>query len=408
MSGKWPGGFITKDAPEVVGPVDGEGGSAPGIWTLNEVADYEKQGLWPKPILDAELYAWGGNAYGELGLGDTTYRSSPVQVGALITWAKITTGNQFTAALKTDGTLWTWGEGAGGKLGQGNTTDYSSPVQVGALTTWATASCGYAFALAIKTDGTLYAWGSNNVGQLGQNNTTNYSSPVQVGALTNWLDVAAGFYTSFAIKTDGTMWAWGGNGDGALGIDDGSFANRSSPVQIGSNTYWARVSGGRDGALAVTTDGKLYSWGINNSGELGLGDTTYRISPVQVGALTTWSQVSMGRANYSTAIKTDGTLWTWGKNNFGQLGLGNTTNRSSPVQVGALATWAKVGASNAVTLATTTDGKLYAWGDGGDGSLGQGNTLDYSSPVQVGALTIWGILPKMSNGSGQSLAITKS
>jgi alpha-tubulin suppressor-like RCC1 family protein len=353
-----------------------------------------------------ELYAWGANFYGELGLGNTTYYSSPVQVGALTTWTKVSAGNQFSVAIKNDGTMWSWGEGAFGKLGQGSTTDYSSPVQIGALTTWSQVSAGHAHTLAIKTGGTLWAWGQNTTyGQLGLGDTTNRSSPVQVGALTDWLYVAAGFYSSFAIKTDGTMWSWGGNDDGALGIDDGTFARRSSPVQIGSNTYWASVAGGRDGALAVTTDGKLFSWGLNNSGELGLGDTTYRISPVQVGALTTWAQVSMGRGNYSSAVKTDGTMWTWGKNNFGQLGQNNTTNYSSPVQVGALTTWSKVAAGNLVALAVKTDGTLWAWGDGGDGSLGQGNTLDYSSPVQVGSLTTWGELPYMMSSNGASFAL---
>ena len=409
MSGKWPGGFITKTAPTVVGPVDGEGGSASGVWTLDQVADYEKQGLWPKPILDAELYAWGDNSTGQLGLGDTTNRSSPVQVGALVTWAEVTTGGSATVAIKNDGTMWSWGYNGQGQLGLGDTTERSSPVQIGALTTWASVSVGGNFALAIKTDGTLWSWGSNTTyGQLGLGDTTNRSSPVQVGALTTWAKVGPGQASSFAIKTDGTMWSWGRNDDGALGIDDGSFARRSSPVQIGSNTYWADVAGGKDGALAVTTDGKLYAWGYNGSGQLGLGNTTYRISPVQVGALTTWAKVSMGFGNYSIAVKTDGTLWGWGKNNFAQLGLNNTTDYSSPVQVGALTNWSKIAAGNENVLAIKTDGTLWTWGYNNKGQLGLGDTTDRSSPVQVGALTTWRKLPYMMLGNKTSFAITKS
>ena len=136
MSGKWPGGFIKKTAPTVVGPVDGEGGSASGIWTLDQAADYEQRGLWPAPTLPRELYAWGNNSAGQLGDGTTTTRNSPVQVGALTTWLNISSGYNSTIAIKTDGTLWTWGNNAQGQLGDGTTVNKSSPIQVGSLTTW--------------------------------------------------------------------------------------------------------------------------------------------------------------------------------------------------------------------------------------------------------------------------------
>ena len=147
-------------------------------------------------------------------------------------------------ALKTDGTIWCWGEGGSGALGQGNTTDYSSPVQVGALTTWATIGPGSEtdqanseWSMAVKTDGTLWTWGENSKGQLGNGNTTDISSPAQVGALTTWSKVSGGRKSSYAIKTDGTFWAWG---DGeALG--DGTTTGKSSPVQIGALTTWGKM-----------------------------------------------------------------------------------------------------------------------------------------------------------------------
>ena len=221
MSSKWPGGFINKTAPNVVGPTDGEGGSASGIWTLDQVADYEAQGLWPMATTDKKLYMWGDGTHGALGLGNTTDYSSPVQVGALVDWKEIAGGAYMSLAIKKDGTMWVWGYNNAGALGTGNTTNYSSPVQIGALTTWSVnIACGQAAALAIKTDGTLWGWGYNAQGQLGVGNTTAYSSPVQVGALTTWSKVTMGnnSYHTAAIKTDGTLWAWGMNYQGALGI----------------------------------------------------------------------------------------------------------------------------------------------------------------------------------------------
>ncbi|NBS70056.1 hypothetical protein EBT31_14260 [bacterium] len=204
-------------------------------------------------------------------------------------------------------------------------------------------TAGREHALAIKTDGTLWAWGSGDSGRLGLNDTADRSSPVQVGALTTWAQVAAGGGGStFAIKTDGTLWSWGYNYTGNLGLNDsGPYTRRSSPVQIGALTTWKQISAGDDHALAIKTDGTLWTWGNNGSGRLGLGDTANRSSPVQIGALTTWSQAG-GALSHSVSLKTDGTLWSWGSNTSGRLGLNDTINRSSPVQIGALTSWVRI------------------------------------------------------------------
>ena len=237
MSGKWPGGFINKTAPTVVGPTDGEGGSASGIWTLDQVADYEARGLWPMLTLSRIMLTWGRNTEGQLGDGTTVSKSSPVQVGAITTWAFSSGGAFSSYGIKKDGTLWSWGSGNSyGQLGHNNTTDYSSPVQVGALTTWLKISCGYGHALAVKTDGTLWSWGFGSAGQLGDGTTVNKSSPVQVGGLTTWLNVGCTYTSSFGTTTSNELYVWGNNGVGQLGV--GNTTNYSSPVQLGSQTYW--------------------------------------------------------------------------------------------------------------------------------------------------------------------------
>ena len=358
-----------------------------GVWTLVAQMQAEAAGNWPKRPALQELYSWGNNSYGRLGLGDTVSRSSPVQVGALTNWALVSGGSNHAVAVKTDGTMWTWGYNFHGQLGQSNTINRSSPVQVGALTNWATvsgASGGSCF--AVKTDGTLWSWGRNNLGQLGLNNIVNYSSPKQVGILTTWSKVFGGNYFCHAIKTDGTLWAWGSNSTGAIG--DNSTVNSSSPVQVGALTNWNMASGANGFCVAVKTDGTLWAWGTNSSGQLGQNDTVNRSSPVQVGALTGWS-FARPRLNGSTAaaVKTNGTLWTWGNNFSGTLGQGDTVNRSSPVQVGSLTDWQTVN-SGTFCIATKTDKTLWGWGSN-SGQLGLNDNVGRSSPVQIGALSIW-------------------
>jgi alpha-tubulin suppressor-like RCC1 family protein len=344
----------------------------------------------PPPVY--YLWAWGKNTFGSIGDGTTIDKSSPVQIGALTTWTTVNTKMWISAAIKSDGTLWTWGRNYKGGLGLGNTTDRSSPVQVGALTTWSSVETGISHTLAIKTDGTLWSWGENDYyGQLGLGDTSSRSSPTQVGSLTNWLRVSAGSYNSAAIKTNGTLWSWGVGDFGSLGF--GNSTAYSSPKQVGALTNWTSVSFGAYVMTAIKTDGTLWAWGRNAVGALGLGDTTNRSSPVQVGALTNWASVSSNQASV-TALDTNGTLWAWGQNNFGQLGLsdsGNTTNRSSPTQVGSLTNWSRISQGPLNVLSIKTDGTLWAWGYnyGGKLGLGDADTIHRSSPVQVGSLTTW-------------------
>jgi alpha-tubulin suppressor-like RCC1 family protein len=359
------------------------------------------------------LDTWGQNSYGQLGLNNTNDKSSPNQVGSLTDWLQVASTYGHTIAVKTDGTLWTWGLNSTGQLGLGNTTNYSSPKQVGALTTWSyvgtSANSAYGASYAIKVDGTLWSWGSNANGRLGLNNTTSYSSPKQVGALTNWLKVTSAGYTNsvMAIKTDGTMWAWGRNQSGQLGI--GNTTYYSSPMQVGALTNWANVSIGINYGMAIKTDGTLWAWGNNNYGQQGTGNTSNRNSPIQVGALTTWSKISCGsggNGSFCQSIRTDGTLWAWGWNREGELGL-NITNYyatiSSPQQVGSLTTWSKVACGQIHSIATKTDGTLWSWGGNNYGQLGTGNNTTRSSPVLVGALTTWST-PSAGNYSSFVLA----
>lgn len=400
MTTRYPGGLIRKTPPTITPPVGGEGGSAPGVWTLEQASYYTKQGTWPKPVLPRYLYSWGLNSNGQLGQNNTIYRSSPVQVGSLNNWSTLITGvhPNFSAAIKSDGTLWSWGINSAGELGLGDVINRSSPVQVGALTNWSKISGGgQGYCIAIKTDGTMWSWGNGANGVLGKTDTDiSRSSPVQIGALTTWSDAFCGFQVNFALKTDGTLWSWGSAGFGGLGLNGSD--NQSSPTQIGALTTWSKISAEAYGGLMIKTDGTLWSWGYNGQGGVGTGDTVTLSSPVQIGALTTWSSLGSGYFQGS-AIKTDGTLWAWGGNDTGQLGQNNIANTSSPVQVGTGTNWSSVYLAFKFCLATKTDGTLWTWGKNDNGELGQNDRVYRSSPVQVGSATTWKLIRALRDKS---------
>ncbi len=210
----------------------------------------------------------------------------------------------------------------------------------------------------------LYTWGYNDQGKLGQNNTTAKSSPVQVPGI--WTSVAFGQQQGYGIKSDGTMWAMGQDSDaGELGQNETPGASRSSPIQVGTNTNWKTTVASSHAVMAVKTDGTAWIWGDNEQGQLaqnegGTGQDS-RSSPTQIGTATNWSSdvkhLSGGYRAYR-AIKTDGTLWTWGFHGYGQLGLnigGTPGTKSSPTQVGTNTNWNCVDGSTNITVATKTD-----------------------------------------------------
>jgi len=186
--------------------------------------------------------------------------------------------------------LWAWGDGFWGQLGDGtNSWSNNTPTQIGNATNWVYVSAGSRHTVAIRRDGTLWAWGHNSFGQLGDGTTADRNTPVQVGEFTNWVSVSAGTNHTMAIREGGTLWAWGQNGSGELG--DGTGINRSSPGQIGNESNWASVfassgdpifSWGNGHTLAIRTDGTLWVWGSNDSGQLGDGTMTNRLYPFRI------------------------------------------------------------------------------------------------------------------------------
>jgi len=366
------------------------------------------------PFANAYYGLWGNyNTNGWLGQDDETGVSSPVQVGDHI-WKYMKAGcfeQPYVTGIKTDGTLWMWGDGGTGQLGQGNTTNYSSPVQVGSLTDWFQMGMadGGEVTIAVKTDGTLWTWGKGGDGGLADGTTTDRSSPVQAGSLTNWGDgnfsiennkrLNGGDRTCGCVKTDGTLWMWGLNNEGQLA--QGDITNRCVPVQVGSATNWLQIDGGREYMIYLNTDGEIWGTGDNRYGVLGDGSSTNRCSPVQAGSATDWVDLAAGYTGVA-AINSSGELYTWGLNEYGQLGLGDTTSRCIPVQVGSLTDWKYVSATRRSMTAVKTDGTCWTWGE----DRWRPAETDSSSPVQVGSRTdyTWTFKPGGQGGNVGSSA----
>jgi alpha-tubulin suppressor-like RCC1 family protein len=316
---------------------------------------------------DGTLWAWGR----DLGFGDSV--QVPMQVGSDTDWAYVSVGNNMAGAIKTDGSLWIWGNGSNHYPNLGIVI--ATPTQFGVATDWASVFVGSYFFYAIKTDGSLWTWGNNNGGYLGIGNTTNpiVTSPVQVGTDTDWASVNG----KIAIKTDGSMWSWG---QGAFHLGQGDLNHRFLPAQIGTDFDWVSTTGHR----ALKTDGSIWTWGVNTNFTLGLGDDTEdKSAPVRLGTDNDWAGISDFTSNTGVAIKTNGSLWVWGLNLSGGLGVGDSIRRTTPTQLGTDNDWASVRSGYSSTYAIKTDGSLWAWGGNSWGQLGDGTTTNRNTPVRI-------------------------
>jgi alpha-tubulin suppressor-like RCC1 family protein len=373
-----------------------------GVWELDEVYNkINEGGIWSYDTSQNSLFLWGSNRRGHLGQNEgpgTTNGgaySSPVQLSGSA-WTSGTNNSNITGvsgttlAIKSDGTLWSWGRNDNyGQLGTNDKTNRSSPVQVGTDTTWKTINSFMYGSSATKTDGTLWTWGDNRFGMLAQNNRTNQSSPKQVGTGTDWNIVAKKLagngvdnFQMSCIKNNGTLWSWGYGAYGGLGNNNSGWPYAvSSPVQL-PGTTWSSIEHSTGAAIAVKTDGTLWQWGRNASGQLGQNSETRVSSPVQVPG-TTWANGTIA-GNSALASKTDGTLWAWGANEYGQSGHNNRTNYSSPIQIPGT-NWTTVSAAIEYSLGLKTDGTMWVWGRGERGDLGLNTavSISYSSPVQI-------------------------
>lgn len=379
---------------------------------------------------DDEVKCWGRNSRGQVGAGQAGFqpRYSPAQVAAAASWSRVAVGDRHACGLDFNGRLHCWGRNDQGQMGIGAASmralDRPTAAQTG-IPVWTGVAAGYSSGCAVAADQTLHCWGSNADGKIGLGNTTLLAAaPTAVaGGVTGWTGVdlrarqgcarrsngtvscwglmdfqgvatvtpvpeptqavdwsgiAVGEDHVCAIKTSGTLWCWGSNYYGQLGNDlAGPDVTSMTPVQEASAaTDWSDVVAGYGFTCARKTGGTLWCWGRNSVGQLGVGDAgdgTDRTVPTrEASAATNWSALSAGN-EHVCALKSTGTLWCWGDNLAGQLGTNDTAGRTTPTQEqGASNLWTRVSAGLFSTCAVRNDNTLWCWGDNSYGQLGDG------------------------------------
>jgi len=325
----------------------------------------------------------GNSNYGQG--GDGTYnanRTIPISVVGLTDIIAMSGGLSHSLFLKSDGTVWACGYNNYGQIGNITTGYVATPLQLSGLFDIIAISAGRNHSLFLKSDGTVWACGYNNYGQLGDGSTINRASPIQVSGLTGIVSLIGGQQYSLFLKNDGSVWGCGFNGVGQLG--DGSTIDKHIPVQvIGLTNDIVSIAAGISHSLFLKSDGSVWACGSNNNGQLGDGTTINRISPIHVSSLNDIVAIAGGGFPFSLFLKNDGTVWSCGNNQYGQLGDGTTTQRNTPIQMVGPSCITAIAAGWVHSLLLKNDTTFWSCGYNGLGNLGDGTNSTRTNAVQV-------------------------
>lgn len=317
---------------------------------------------------DGQLWTWGENSAGQLGVGTYSNPLSPQFIGD--DFMSVATGFAHTLALKRNGQLWAWGDNASGQLGDATVSTSAWPILIGSG--YVAIAAGIEHSLALKNDGSLWAWGGNHQGQLGNGGTIRAKTPVLIGA--GFAAIATGGWHSLALKEDGSLWAWGSNGSGELG--DGSHIDKYKPVAV--RGYFVAVNGGYSFSTAIDAAGQYWGWGANFTGQLGGGGQPYQFSPKLIGS--DFQMVASGD-RHALGIKQNGQLLGWGDNSKGQFDDAGRHESRVPTLLASDMTVAAAGNTHSVAL--RTDGSILTWGANDHGQLGDGSVVPRSGMQAV-------------------------
>jgi hypothetical protein len=361
-------------------------------------------------LTDGTVRTFGYNNAGQLGLGDTTNRLTPVQISGIAGATAVACGRYHTAVLLANGTVRTFGRNADGQLGLNDTASRSTPVQVFGISSSAVAVAGGVRHTAIVlADGTVRTFGYNADAQLGVNDLVNRSTPVQVfGISSSATAVACGLYHTTVLLADGSVRTFGRNNYGQLGVNDAT--QRQTPVQVfGISSSAVAVASGSYHIAVLLADGTVRTFGDNTYGELGINVTGgTRQTPVQVFGISS-SAVAVACGNYFTAVLlANGTVRTFGSNDGGQLGVNDTTTRQTPVQVFGISSSATAIAcgGRGHIVVVLADGTMRTFGWNSYGALGDNTSVNKSTPVTVFGILGSGVYPTYVTAQALALGLS--
>jgi len=340
------------------------------------------------------LYSFGGNNVGQLGLGNTVHRYFPVQVSSIQDVIAVATGIGFSLALTTNGDVWSFGGNAWGSLGLGDRIDRDSPTIIADLSDAVAVSAGYDHSFVILANGDIYSFGANNAGQLGLGNTVHpITSPQKVSGISNVVAIAAGAWHSLFLTSGGDVYSCGWGLGGALG--HGNTSNQSSPKKITALSDVAAIAAGDQHSLALLKNGDVYSFGRNPYGQLGLGDNSDRLVPEKIASISDVAAIEAGYF-YSLILLENGDVYSFGLNEHGQLGHGDAANRNIPTKIATLSNVAQLAASGH-SLVALSNGNVYSFGRNSYGQLGNGDTTERHAPTMI--TTLSGVVTVAAGGA---------
>ena len=330
-----------------------------------------------------KLLCWGNNERGQLGDGTFEAHPAPMAVVSDLTFAQVAAGVWHTCALTSNGDVYCWGSNDTGQLGDGTTAAHASPAHTGS-TAFRMLRTGQSHTCGVSRGGTVFCWGANAYGQLGDGTKSIKTAPSAVPLPLPAGTVTAGWNHSCALTTDGTAYCWGQNGVGQLG--DGSTTDHATPAPVSSDMNFVSIAAGREHTCAVATTGAIFCWGGNTYGQIGAGTIggASATTPKAVDSESNFLTVVAGLV-HTCARARDGRAFCWGRNVYGQLGDGSSTDRGRPVAARGGTSFTSIGANGSHTCGLASSGDAYCWGFNIDGQLGIGNSDNAASPVKVAA-----------------------
>jgi alpha-tubulin suppressor-like RCC1 family protein len=312
-------------------------------------------------------------------------------------WGAVSAGGSHTCGIRHAGKLYCWGDDFFGEVGDGDGPDLtaSAPRRIGTFEDWATVSAGGNHTCGVRTNGKLYCWGDDRAdddyftGQIGDgdSDSTPVTTPRRIGTFEDWATVSAGGNHTCGVRTNGKLYCWGDDEDGRLGIGP-TVGAVGAPARVGTFEDWSAVSAGGGHSCGVRHGGKLYCWGNADDGRLGAGAATGDANtPRRIGTFEDWAKVSAG-GRHTCGARKNGKLYCWGDDDNGQVGdgvhLGSPDPALAPRRIGTFEDWANIAAGSQHSCAIRHLGKLYCWGMDASGQVGNGDSPALTaSPRQV-------------------------